>query len=48
MLVWDSKKFGHKIYYRKNNKAEEFIVNWRTWFSKYYQGCEANNKEKDI
>lgn len=41
MLVWDAKKFGHKIHYRKDCEAENFILNWRAWFSKYYQGCSS-------
>jgi hypothetical protein len=36
MLVWDAKRFAHKIYYRPNTEADEFILKWRTWFSKYY------------
>lgn len=39
MYIWDSKKFGHQIYYKKNCEADEFILKWRAWFSKYYQGC---------
>ena len=39
MLIWDAKKFGHKIYY-KENEADTFILNWRKWFSKYYEGCK--------
>lgn len=38
LLIWDSKKFGYKIYY-KDNDADKFILSWRKWFSKYYQGC---------
>lgn len=44
MLVWDSKRFGHNIYYRKNCQADDFILNWRTWFSKYYRGCSRMEK----
>lgn len=38
MIVWDAKKFGYRVYY-KENEADQFILNWRKWFSKYYQGC---------
>lgn len=41
MLVWDAKKFGQKVYY-KNNEADDFILRWRDWFSKYYQGCSRD------
>ena len=47
MLVWDSKKFGYNIHYRKNCDADDFILNWRGWFSKYYEGCSrVGEKEK--
>lgn len=39
LIVWDAKRFGHRIFYRTNNEADQFILNWRAWFSKYYQGC---------
>ena len=40
MLVWDAKKFGHKIYV-KDNEADTFIKSWREWFSQHYKGCEV-------
>lgn len=39
MQVWDAKKFGHRVYYKEGNEVDQFILNWRQWFSKYYQGC---------
>ena len=42
MYIWDSKKFGHK-FHTKENEADEFIVKWREWFSKYYEGCKKDN-----
>lgn len=39
MLIWDSKKFGNKIHYKEGFEADEFILKWRAWFSKYYKGC---------
>lgn len=44
MLVWDAKKFGYNINYRKNCEADDFILNWRAWFSKYYQGCSRREQ----
>ena len=38
MLIWDSKRFGHKIYL-KDNEGDRFIKNWREWFSQHYDGC---------
>ena len=42
MLIWDSKKFGHKIHI-KDNEADDFILKWRDWFSKYYEGCKIDD-----
>ena len=46
MLIWDSKKFGNKVYY-KDNDADEFILKWRDWFSKYYEGCRVDDGDVD-
>lgn len=40
MLVWDAKKFAHKIYV-KDNEADRFIRSWREWFAQHYKGCEV-------
>ena len=40
MLIWDSKKFGHKIHL-KDNEGDRFIKNWREWFSQHYDGCQS-------
>ena len=45
MLIWDAKKFGYTIHY-KNNEADRFVLGWRKWFSKYYQGCISKEGEK--
>ena len=29
MYIWDSKKFGHKVFYRQNVEADAFILKWR-------------------
>ena len=46
MLIWDSKKFGNKVHY-KDNDADEFILKWRDWFSKYYEGCRVDDGDVD-
>jgi hypothetical protein len=38
LLVWDAKRFGHKIFL-KDNEADRFIKSWREWFSQHYDGC---------
>ena len=48
MLVWDAKRVSYKLFY-KDNEADQFIRNWREWFSQHYQGCDVQlKKEKDI
>jgi hypothetical protein len=44
MLVWDAKKFGHKICV-KDNEADRFIRSWREWFAQHYKGCEVQLQE---
>ena len=46
MLVWDAKKFGHKIYV-KDNEADRFIRSWREWFSQHYKGCDKQLREEE-
>lgn len=45
MLVWDAKKFGHKIFL-KDNEADRFIKTWREWFSQHYDGCREEEEIK--
>lgn len=45
MQVWNAKKFSKKMYY-KDNEADQFIKKWRTWFSKFYEGCKSAKQLK--
>ena len=47
MRLWESKKFAHKLYYRKGMEYDNFLQNWRDWYSIFYQGCEVQLKPKE-
>ena len=45
MRIWNNKRFSRKLHYRENVEADKYILNWRKWFSKYYEGTEERQKE---
>ena len=47
MYIWDSKKFGRKIYYKEGDVADEFIRGWREWYSQHYEGCLEKERSRE-
>ncbi len=39
MYIWDAKKFGRNVNFKKGEKADEYLKSWREWYSQHYQGC---------
>lgn len=44
-LIWDNKKFAYSGLYG-DTLGDETLLNWRKWFSQYYDGCETAKKKK--
>jgi cholesterol 7-dehydrogenase len=38
-VVWDNKKFGYNPIYVLNNEADVTLINWRKWYTQFYDGC---------
>lgn len=46
-LVWDNKKFGHHTYYNLNAEPDKMLLEWRNWFSQFYEGCKEAEEKKE-
>ncbi len=44
MYVWDTKRFGRNLFFKKGEVADEYLKGWREWYSQYYQGCLAKER----
>lgn len=48
MCLWESKKFASKLYYRKGMEFDNYLQNWREWYSTHFEGCNVQlKKDKD-
>lgn len=39
MYIWDSKRFGRNLNFKKGEEADQFLKSWREWYSQNYEGC---------
>ena len=46
-IVWNRKVFASKPKYNIASDADLTILNWRRWFSQFYEGCAAKEAEKE-
>jgi len=46
-VIWDNKKFGYSPLYT-NNLADTTLIEWRRWYTQYYDGCKEAEKKKEI
>jgi hypothetical protein len=47
MYIWESKKFATKMYYRKGIEFDDYLQNWRLWYSRNYEGCDKQLKKDE-
>lgn len=45
MYLWESKKFTTTMYYRKGVEFDDYLQNWRKWYSRHYEGCDGQLKK---
>lgn len=45
-VIWDNKKFGISPIFSHTSPADEYLLNWRRWFSQFYDGCSRAEKSK--
>ena len=39
MYIWEAKKFGRNLNFKKGEEADVFLRKWREWYSQNYEGC---------
>jgi cholesterol 7-desaturase len=47
MKIWDNKRFGSKLAYNLKTDADKKLLNWRNWFSQFYEGCHEFEKKNE-
>ena len=47
MKIWDNKRFGSKLSYNLKTDADKKLLNWRNWFSQFYDGCHEFEKKNE-
>ena len=45
-VIWDNKKFSMSPVYCTTNEADLTLINWRSWYSQFYNGCKITDEEK--
>lgn len=44
MFIWDAKKFGRSVCFKKGEEADVYLKSWREWYSQHYEGCKDKEK----
>jgi cholesterol 7-dehydrogenase len=46
-VIWDNKKFAYSAFFNNNdNLPDNYLIQWRQWYSQYYKGCYKKEIEK--
>jgi cholesterol 7-dehydrogenase len=48
MAIWNNKIFGSKLGYNLKTEADKNLLEWRNWFSQFYEGCHEFEKKKGL
>ncbi|KAL4499036.1 hypothetical protein ABPG72_016938 [Tetrahymena utriculariae] len=46
-VVWNNKIFADKLTYNPKAVFDERLLNWREWYSQYYEGCDEFEKSQE-
>ena len=47
-LIWDNKIFGYSPYYNPESNTDKKLLEWRNWYSKFYEGCKKAEEQRDL
>ncbi|CAG9311093.1 unnamed protein product [Blepharisma stoltei] len=45
--VWDNKQFAMSTYYDLREEPDRMLLNWRSWYAQFYEGCREAEEEKE-